>query len=494
MIEHGINKTSIIAALSKSTHGKLEEYLPLKQAVEQEPEFMAHLVAWNFLNGQVRDSQTALPVITLSAPSFPGEYVENSLAHLAVLTPRDLEKAYRFAKQIKVPGRMKSVQRTVTQYLRQREAKFNRWQQTAVRHRAAMRSLYALVHVKPAPFANEALFGERYQRGTMLEAVQQLRHMSVAEQASVVLGKKLPFTVAVTSTGRKLNDPDFVLALIQRMTPTELVTNQKMLIKAGVRTIPALRAAYEEALARAADSKKSKNVLKTTRAAEMVEDEVIREKLKGLQEKQLNKMSGVEGNWLVLVDKSGSMKNAIEAGRQVAGILAKMVKGRVWMVFFDIMPRGTEVTGMTYEQIKEKTRGVTANGGTSIGCGLLGMMEANVEVDGIAIVSDGGENHNPYFYDVYARYSQKIGKEVPVYFYRIAGGEGDSFSRLMANAHFDVQIFDVGTDVDYYSLPNLVATMNTNRYSLVQQILDTPLRTVADVLGIEVEDPITVAV
>jgi len=31
--------------------------------------------------------------------------------------------------------------------------------------------------------------------------------------------------------------------------------------------------------------------------------------------------------------------------------------------------------------------------------------------------------------------------------------------------------------VDFYSLPNLVQTMRTNRYSLIEEIMETPLLT-----------------
>ena len=41
---------------------------------------------------------------------------------------------------------------------------------------------------------------------------------------------------------------------VERMTPTELVTNTKMLEKLGIKTNPALRGAYEKALERTAAS------------------------------------------------------------------------------------------------------------------------------------------------------------------------------------------------------------------------------------------------
>src|SRR5579862_535195 len=98
MNEKGLTKNQILSELSRSPHGKLEEYLPVGRiAAEKESEFLAHLIAWNQIKGQVRDSQVALPIIALTAPALDPEFVENALAHMAIQGPREFEKAYRFA-------------------------------------------------------------------------------------------------------------------------------------------------------------------------------------------------------------------------------------------------------------------------------------------------------------------------------------------------------------------------------------------------------------
>jgi hypothetical protein len=44
-------------------------------------------------------------------------------------------------------------------------------------------------------------------------------------------------------------------------------------------------------------------------------------------------------------------------------------------------------------------------------------------------------------------------------------------------AKIDMQVFDLRGGIDYYSLPNLVATMRTNRYSLIDEVMAVPLLT-----------------
>ncbi len=489
--ETGISKNEVIAQLAKSPHGALSEYLPVGlKAAQEEPEFFAHLIAWNEKKGQIRDSKVALPIVSLSCGSFPDDFVSNSLGHLALLSPRDLLRGLRFAMAIKTPGRMKGLKRLVQRYLRAREANWGWFEKTAIQHRASLRELYALTHTPRSAMVGAILFGgegskrsgkpfvkESYPRGSVFEILAHLKDMSPAEAAGTILERRIPFLIAMGALGAKAKEPDLVLALISRMSPTELVTNTKLLERLGVKTDPALRAAFEAGLVKAAGSRKA--TLKTTAAADtFAEDDPLREKLRALQEKQIatvKREAALDGNWLVLGDKSGSMQASIEASRHIAATLAKLANGKVSLIFFDTAPRYIDATGKDYDKLLALTKYVEAGGGTSIGCGLLCAIEKNVEIDGIAVVSDGGENSAPYFAPLYKAYCQSTGKNIPVYFYKIQGRDRDSFSPAMKLADVDAQMFDLTSGVDYYSLPNLAQTMRVQRYGLIEEIMDTPL-------------------
>jgi hypothetical protein len=173
-----LTRTGIIAELVRSPHGKLEAFAPVaRMAASTDPEFLAHLIAWNAGNGQVRDSKVALPVLSLAVESFPQEFVENSLAHLANLDPRNLVRAIRFGKTQKTPKHGRAIARTVTQYLRAREENWAWWERAAVQHRRSMKELYALFHVKPTALAEAVLFKGEKPRGTLFEAVARLQDM-----------------------------------------------------------------------------------------------------------------------------------------------------------------------------------------------------------------------------------------------------------------------------------------------------------------------------
>jgi hypothetical protein len=479
-MERGLTKNDILSALMKSPHGALAEYLPVGQkASVQEPEFLAHLIAYDREKGQIRDSKVALPVISLQNPTLHEEFRENAMAHLALLVPRELLRAIRFAMEIKVP--QTGLRKLVKAYLRHKEENWAAWERAAVQHRATLKELYSLWHVKPSAMADAVLFKGQRPRGSVFEAIANLKNMTAAEAAGTIMERRIPFLIAMGALGAKMKEPDLVLALIERMSPAELMNNSKMLEKLGVKTVPALRAAYEQALVRAAGSKKVSS-FKATVAAEAVEDETLKAKLQAVQEKQIKQIS-INGNWLVLGDKSGSMSHAIELSKLVASTLAKAVSGQVHLVFFDTVPKYMDVSGKTYDQILKLTKHVAAGGGTSIGCGLLAIAERKIEVDGIAVVSDGGENNTPMFAHTYKAYSQAIGKEVPVYFYKTTG-DSDAFSRSLRAAEIDVQIFDLTSGkTDHYALAGLVSSMRTQRYSLVDAIMEFPLLTVNQVLG-----------
>lgn len=484
--ESGITRNQILSSLSKSPHGKLEEYVAEGvKAANQEPEFLAHLISWNHIKGEIRDSKVALPVVSLMGKNFSilPELAENSFAHLALLGPREILRAYKFALASSPrPAGMRRFKTLIQSYLKEIELDRQDWNRVAVQHRATLKALYGMSHTQPAGgpggFIDQVIMKGINPPSSVFEVISQLGKMSVEEAAQEITVHRIPFIIATGALGKKAKDPVLVQALIERMSPTELVTNTKLLGKLGVTTNPALRASFEAGLKKASQSKK--NVLKTTRAAEAIEDEGLKEKLQGLQDRQLQSM-GVEGNWLVLGDKSGSMAHAIELARHVASVLAKMVKGKVWLTFFNTSPQTIDVTGASLDIIKKATQYIRADGGTSIGCGLQRMLDEKQEVDGIVIVSDGDENTSPYFHQVYPKYASWAGKEPTVYLYH-CGSKHAGLSRFMASAGIDLQVFDLAGSTDYYSLPNLVSTMRVSRYGLLEEVLDAPLRTVSEVL------------
>jgi len=500
--ESGLRKQSVIAELTKSPHGDLKAYLETGGRVSAEdPEFLAHLIAWNHANGKIRDSKAALPILSLlhafrNPLPHSSLYAANAQAHLAKLDPRTLLRALSFGRSLKI--KVAAVRPVVERYIKEREKRQNWWDRTVLQHRASMKSLYWIYGIGQSQRAKAVLWGtdklasgERVKlplpRSSAFAILPRLKDMEPVAAAAAVVKHRIPYLIAAGALGAKLKDTTVLMTLIERMSPAELVTNMKGLEELGVRKVPALRAALESALKKAATSRKASTpTLKTGVAAAAVTDEKLKAQLNAVQEKQIT-AAGIDGDWLVLGDMSGSMEGAIELAKMVAATLTRAVKGRVMLIFFNTSPRRFDVTGKTYEEIKAMTATVHAGGGTSIGCGLDMALSEGFTPDGIAVVSDGGENESPIFADVYHRLTIAHGHKPPVYLYH-CGGLHDNFGAYMWRLGHTIETFPISAKTDYYSLPNLISTMRVNKYSLVQEILDTPLITMDDVFSSRVEE------
>ena len=371
------------------------------------------------------------------------------------------------------------LKQAVTRYIRAQEANRGRWNKTALLHRKSLKALYALYHVKPAKFAQRILFEGDTPPNSVFEAVKQLRNMSPQEAAGTILNYKIPFQVAKDKVPGLENKPEITMALMEQMTGAELINNTNMLKRLGVFTSPTLKAAYDKAAERAMQDKKV-STLKASKAIEHVSDPTAKKKLKKIQDDQLIKLGGIDGDWLVLGDKSGSMRSAIEVARQVSALIAQQVKGAVHLVFFNTHSYPFDATNKDFDEITELTKRMHADGGTSIGVGLDYIMSKGILVNGIAICSDGGENSSPYFADTYKKYAAKFGIEPTIYFFRVPG-ETDRLSGWCNDDRILLETFDIKDRTDFYALPNLVKTMRTSRYTLVEEIMDTPLLTLAEV-------------
>lgn len=512
MPETGITRTKLLTELQQSRHGKLAEYRDaIGQACAADPEFLAHIIAHDFINGQIKDTKIALPVITLASREFPDELVENSLAHLAMQPPRELAKALQFSIDIGAPARrQRALEQMIRDYLRQKEANVGKWSAMAARHRRPLKELYAQTHAKTSEWVSSILFGKsaQYPAGTVFHDIAHLHAMSPGEAAAAIQKWKLsPLVVSGAMAGSKAqNSAVVVQAGMESMSDTELVTRVKSLERAGVMKDEGLKAGFRAKIAKASKKTKSNATLKTTIAAEEVEDDGLRDMLRELQERQIASQKsagrGLVGNWLVIADRSQSQEVAIKLGVHVSSALAKFVTGQVHLVFCNDGANPVEASGLTLEQLQVKAKYITASGSTSYGIGLAWAAEKKLDLDGVVIVGDGGENTRPVFAEAWEAWRNKshvwtqsgFAKELPIYFFQtycpphyssMAGGNPGNFEGFMAKLSGTPQLvkhdFTKG-NIDYYSIPNIVGTMSASTFGVMDKIMACPLVRLSQVL------------
>ena len=486
-METGLSKNQLVSQLIKISHGELSAYTDIGfQALSQDEDLFAHMISWNVRKGEIRDSKVALPIIALRGRKDYALY-ENAVASLCKLSPRDLVKAFYYHKSLPLTKEGGSwwLKEAVKIYLRQREHNKNWWNKTAVQHRESLKALYALFHVKPSPYANDVLFQGVYPQGSVFERITQLKNMTPEEAAGTILTYNIPFLIAKGALGGIKGKKDLIIALIEKMSGAELITNTKMLEGLGVFTDPVLTLAYRNATRRTKDDTRV-STMKASKAAESVKGTEAAKHLNNIQEQKLQKLGGIEGDWLVLGDRSSSMRQSIEASRQIAALIAQQVKGKVYLVFFNQMPTLYDVSGRTLAEITSMTSRVFDSGMTSIGCGLELITSKGLPIDGIAICSDGGDNTFPLFQEAFKRYVARLGNEPTVYYFRVPG-DTDILSRACQYYDINLEVFDLGPSPDYYALPNLIKTMRVGRYSLLEEIMECELLTLNDVFKLNEE-------
>ena len=235
-----ISRNQLVNQILRIGHGDLSIYSPLGlQAAKEEPELFAHLIAWNHVKGEVRDSKVALPVLALRGHQDT-ELFENAVAHLCSLDPRNLVKAIHFNRAYSVegmpvtPGAGNLLEGAVHRYLKAREASPRWWIKTALQHRKSMKSLYALYHVKPNSLAQAVLFKRQKPKNSVFEVLANLKNMPPQEAAGNILNYKIPFLVAVGAVGGIKKNPDIIMALIEQTSGSELIGNAEMFRRMGV--------------------------------------------------------------------------------------------------------------------------------------------------------------------------------------------------------------------------------------------------------------------
>lgn len=506
--QNGTTRADIINKLNLSVHGDLASYQGvIGEACKKDPEFLAHLIAFDFTNGQIKDTKIALPVITLASNDFPDGLVENSLAHIAMQDPRSIARALKFSIDIGAPARRQRIfEKAIRQYLTYKEQVPGKWMRLAARHRRSLRTLYAKTHAKNVPeWVSGSLFGFRrgpdgqkipmiYPPGSIFADIAGLSKMSAAQAAATIQKWHLsPLIVGGAMAGAKATQADaaVVQAGLEQMSDTEVVTRAKSLQKHGLAHNEALKDTFRKKVSKATTSKKA--TLKTSVAAEEMEDEGLKTMLQELQERQIQAQKdsgrGIDGDWLVIVDQSSSQEASIDLGVHIGAAITKFVTGNVHLVFCNDNPSPVDVTGLSLEQIRAKCQYMRASGPTSYGVGLLWAASKKLEIDGIVIVGDGGENTPPFFSHTIEAYKKSMGKDLPVYFYRTycapnyamaPGGNPKNFGLLMQNAGLQFTEFDLSSGkIDYFSLPNLVQTMNVSRFGVAEKIMACPLVTLA---------------
>ncbi len=450
-------------------HRRLEDVAGVHaEMIGNDPLFYVHLAAWYQRNGEVRDHKEVFAGMLMTADESSLRPVGAAL--MAELPPYQVARVVDFMKRVR--GKLPRAARTaVTRYLRQREADPTAFDRAAIRARTALRHLYATLHIKPDERADAILFKGNPPEGSLPWKVRQLaRSTTPAEQARTIVEERIPYTVAIGAVGKVT--PTVLAAIVETMTPQELINAIASLKRKGAMEVPELKELIDAKLASAQrDNRVSAFKARVAaRSAELDAETVA--KLEEVTDRKVKAAGRITRSTALLIDKSGSMESAIEIGKRLAAMISGIAEIPPTVVAFDTMPYLVTARGTELSDWERALSLVRAGGSTSIGSAIELLRLRKIPAEQIIIVTDEGENAQPYIGSAFAAYKAEMKIKPDVVVVHV-GAPHEYVRRALGNeAMVDVLTFSG----DYYALPNLIPLLTRpSRLELLLEIMETPL-------------------
>lgn len=468
-------RIQILNSFLTTPHRKLEELAPLHtSALERDPLFYGHLAPWYFEKGEVRDHKL-LFVAHLATSEYP-EFREAAWVLLQQLAPYEVARALDHTKKIigKTPRSFKGA---IVHYLRTREANLRQFDGAAIRARKDLKHLYASLRIKPAPRTQAILFDEKPPEDSPLYALKQLAKAETAEeQASVILENKIPYTTAVGAL--KQMTPVVLVALINAMSPQEVINNMGSLQKRGAMDHAEVKTLIDQKLAAAATDKRV-STMKTKKAIQAAHLDADTERtLNEITDQRVAAKVEIKRPTALFVDKSGSMSQAIEVAKQLAGLISAVTTADFYVYAFDtaafeIKAQVPADKRPALSDWEKAFRFIKANGGTSLGVALSKMTKDNIYAEQLLIVTDEGENTAPYLKDAWKEYNEKMQAAPSIIIVQV-GGSNEHFAQGLQAQGIELTRYHFSGD--YYSLPNILPLLAMpSKAELVNLIMEYPV-------------------
>lgn len=474
-------RLEILNALLRTPHGDLEPFVdPFVIIHQRDPIFFSRLAAWYFKHGTVHDLKQ-LFIAILCTSKFSQEFREAGLCMLKQLPPFQVARVMHLIKghddgtSFKPGLRMtlpRSFRTAVKTYLQEREANRNAFESACLHARESLLAMYGSLRIKPGAYAQRVLFENDPPETSRLYGLKLLSWATDSEeQAMLIVENKIPYRAAVSAI--KYLSPPVLIALVDVMSPQELINNLSSLKRRGALDNQDVRALIECKLEQArTDSRVS--ALKTRQAMQSANlDGDLSKKVAEIGDVKIKAMGEIKRTTALFVDKSASMEEAIEVGKQIASIIAPVCSNRLHVYAFDSIAYPIQPEGKELSDWERAFAGIVANGITSCGIALEAIMKGGHKVDQIIVVTDQEENCHPTMKSACKRYAALHG-EAPYIVIVNVGLHSTQLEDSLRDGGHAVDTWDFNGD--YYSLPTLIPMLaEGTRTDLLMEIMSHPL-------------------
>jgi hypothetical protein len=262
-------------------------------------------------------------------------------------------------------------------------------------------------------------------------------------------------------------------ALVEVMSPQELINNLASLKRRGAFENRDVKKLIETKL-KAAETAARVSAYKAKVAAKAAEaDEELAGALDRVTETQVRKAGRIKRPTALLIDKSGSMTEAIEVGKQLGAMISAVSDAELVAYAFDSVAYPLKPKGTGLADWEKALAGIQAGGNTSCGVALKQMARKKQRVEQLVMITDEDENTAPLFTEAYQKYAEAAGIRPAVILVKL----GRSCQKLEeACAELGIAPNVAEFRGDYYALPNLIPLLTyPSLAELVTQILEYPL-------------------
>jgi hypothetical protein len=489
-------------------HRDTEKIREIHETVRtRDPSFYAHLACWyrksagevlrdhNELftallatDPYVDNREVGLALFREHAPWMKNRvvgFIKGKVAKIRVKTGNMIKRGKKNIPEVKIEEKKvglnkslpTSLKTEIANYLAYLEANKDRFDAVAMRNFRDLKDLY-FARGKHAFKHNDRvqkiLFEKEFPADSKLAVFKKIANAKTPEEAAkLIVENKIPYTTAVGLVSKIT--PSVLVALINSMSSQELINNIASLKERGAMDNEDTKKLIETKLNKA---KTAKNVSalksKTATGTGRVKDEAIEKQLDAIADVQIKRGGTIKVPTAVLVDRSGSMNEAIEIGKRVSAMISGVTESNLYVVAFDSAPMGIVSEGKTLSDWEKAFKPVRPGGNTSMGCALEYLLKKKQLVEQIVVVTDEGENAHPMFTEVFDRYKAEMGVVPHVVIIHV-GSMGTTFRDNLDAAKISYDLY-TPTGNDYYGLPGLVTLLSRkSKLDLVMEIMDYPL-------------------
>lgn len=499
-------RLSIMNSILSCPHRDLDKISEIhKEMQAKDPLFYAHFACWYRKNGEIRDHKEVFAgmlcvdsfldnrevglAMVQDAPVFMKKkilgFIKGKKIKIKEKTGQKISKGKgKTVEAVKITektiGLFKNVpgsfKKEIESYLRSLEANPMEFDTLALNNRNDLKTLYASLKIKPSERANNILFHKKFPEDSKMNVIKEILGAETpAKKAELIVKNKVSYRMAVGLIDKM--SPSILLALVNAMSPQEVITNIASLEEKGAMENPDTKALIDEKLKKA-QSSKSVSALKskTATGTGRVKNEETIKKLDAVADTQVKRKGSIDMPIAILVDRSGSMEKAIEVGKRVAAMVSGASSSDVYAIAFDTAPMEVVAKGKTLTDWEVAFKPVKAGGGTAIGCGLEYLLRKKKVVEQIIIITDEEENQAPWFHDIYNTYVQQMGVRPVVNIVSLRSRNTYvEFENRLKSIKCEYYRYEPDGK-DYNSLPGLLPFLiRKSRTDVLYEIMDYPM-------------------